>query len=155
MSQEPKNQNTQTIAVLADCQNVGVIKHAEAILRFVQQQGETALLWAYHDWQTVKDTKQKHFQTLGWQCLNVCSKQKDALDKSLIRDFQRLLQSWIPDIVVLISGDRDFAPLVDEIIRLGKQVIIIGRQNYISHRLINLAPQKVYFLEDLELLNKG
>jgi uncharacterized LabA/DUF88 family protein len=155
MSENLKKQSAQTIAIFADCQNVGLIKYSEAILHFVQQLGEAAFLWAYHDWKKVRDTKQKRLQEQGWQCLNVISDAKNAVDKRLICDCQRLFQSWIPDIVVLISCDQDFVPLVDEVIRQGKQVIIIGRQNHVSHRLMKRAPNNVYFVENLNNVFKA
>jgi uncharacterized protein (TIGR00288 family) len=149
MSKKTKKRVSRTIAVVADGQNVSVMKHSEVILRFVQQFGEVPILWAYHDWKKVKESKQKRFQALGWQCLSVITRAKNDLDKCLIDDCQRLFQHWLPDIVVLISGDRDFVPLVKEVLGQGKQVIVIGRQNHVSHRLQVLVPKNVYFVEDL------
>ena len=54
MSKKTKKRVARTIAVVADGQNVSVMKHSEAILRFVQQFGEVPILWAYHDWKKVK-----------------------------------------------------------------------------------------------------
>jgi uncharacterized LabA/DUF88 family protein len=149
MSKRKKKPVPRTVAVVADCQNVGVVKHGEAILRFVQQLGEAPILWAYQDWSRVKESRQKRFQALGWQCLSVVTKAKNDLDNRLIGDCQRLFQHWLPDIVVLVACDQDFAPLVEKILRRGKQVVVIGRQNHVSQRLRVLVPKSIYFVEHL------
>lgn len=149
MSRKTKKQTLRTIAVFADCQNVGVIKYDRAILRFLKQWGEAPILWAYHDWKKVANAKQRKFQTSGWQCLNITAEAKNDLDNHLMTDCRRLFRYWLPDIAVLISCDRDFVPLVQEILAQGSQVMIIGRQNHVSRQLKSLVPQHIYFVENL------
>lgn len=148
MSRKNEKCASRTVAVVADCQNVNVLKYGEAILHFVQSLGNAPILWAYQDCKKVKESKQKQLQALGWQCLSIISNAKNDLDNCLISDCRRLFQHWLPDIVVLISGDKDFVPLVKEILQTGKQVIVIGRQNNVSHRLQSLVPE-IYFVEHL------
>jgi uncharacterized LabA/DUF88 family protein len=56
--------------------------------------------------------------------------------------------SWSPDIIILVSGDGDFAPLVGELQLHGKQVIVFGRRGGTSPKLIWLADE-FYFAQEL------
>jgi uncharacterized LabA/DUF88 family protein len=46
---------------------------------------------------------------------------------------------------VLITGDRDFTPLVQSLRKRGKQVIGVGIQHTVSQSLINLCDQYVFY----------
>ncbi len=42
-----------------------------------------------------------------------------------------------PEIIILVSGDRDFAPLISLMLQIGKTVIVFAQRYSESKKLIN------------------
>jgi hypothetical protein len=148
-----KKNNQLTVAVFADGQNVCLKKYGSIILDFVNSLGDIPFLWAYHHWRTIPQEIEHRLQLQGWQCVDVAVKTKNELDNRLISDFNRLSHHWMPDILVLVTGDKDFSSLVKSCQASGRRVIIIGRQNNVSKRLQKLNPKDVFFVENLRSAN--
>jgi hypothetical protein len=86
--------------VVADCENVGNIrKYRHVVTRFVQQLGSKTWMQAYHHWRSVSSRKQKQFQAMGWMCVDVASRDRNALDELLIQDCQHLVNCLLPQTV--------------------------------------------------------
>lgn len=98
-----------------------------------------------------KDHKQKRFLekmiSYGYQVKakevkmikvapNIYEKKGD-LDAELIIDALKNLDNF--DTCILMSGDSDFAPLVDELKERGKWVIVMSTKHHISRELIERA----------------
>lgn len=62
---------------------------------------------------------------------------KGDLDAELIIDALKNLDNF--DTCILMSGDSDFAPLLDELKRQGKWVIVMSTKHHISRELIERA----------------
>jgi len=62
---------------------------------------------------------------------------KGDLDAELIIDALKNIDNF--DTCILMSGDSDFAPLVDELKARGKWVIVISSKHHISRELIERA----------------
>jgi hypothetical protein len=140
--------------VVADCENVGNFrKYRHVVTRFVQQLSSKTWMQAYHHWRNVSGRKQKQFQALGWMCVDVASRAHNALDELLIQDCQHLVNCLLPQTVVLIAGDQDFAPLVRDLQRREIRVVVIGRRGQIHHKLRTLVPHDTYAIEDLAHLD--
>ncbi|MEM1256528.1 MAG: NYN domain-containing protein [Cyanobacteria bacterium P01_H01_bin.21] len=137
------------MAIFADGQNVDLSKYSQAIIHFAEQLGDVSILWAYHYWRKVKESAQQKLHTDGWQCLDIAGTIKNRIDDLLIKDYQQLCRSWQPDIIVLISGDKDFEYLVKAHLAQGRRVVVIGRRDHVSKRLKRWIPNDVYFVEDL------
>lgn len=151
MSKKQNRQGSQTVAVFADCQNVGsLFNHRQAVLAFVEQLSPVPLLWAYDYWRKMKPRRELQLQSDGWQTLDVPTQTKNALDEQLIRDCRRLGGQPFIKVVVLISGDKDFVPLAKWLTSQNKRVIIIGRRNHVNHQLRALASDDSYAIEDLQ-----
>lgn len=76
------------------------------------------------------------------------AKTKNALDQCLTFDCVKTLGSDVPpDVVILVSGDRDYIPLVRCLRNQGKDVIILARKGSSSSRLLGLATQS-YWISD-------
>lgn len=151
MSKKRNRQGSQAVVVFADCQNVGsLFDHRQAVLAFVEQFGSVPLLWAYDYWRKMKPRRELQLQADGWQTIDVPTQTKNALDEQLIRDCGRIGGQPFVEVVVLISGDKDFVPLVKWLISQNKQVIIIGRRNHVNQKLRILAPNATYMIEDLQ-----
>lgn len=150
MSKKQNRQGLQTVAVFADCQNVGsLFDHRQAVLAFTEQFGSVPLLWAYDYWRKMKPRRELQLHKDGWQTIDVPTQTKNALDKQLIRDCRRLGGQPFLKVVVLISGDKDFAPLAKWLIDQNKRVIVIGRRNHVSQKLRTLVPDDTYEIEGL------
>lgn len=149
MSKRSKEaKKTLTVAVFADGQNINLVKHGAQIIQFAQQKlGQVPFLWAYHSWRQFKQPVQKQLQVDGWQCVDVALSTKNELDNCLISDCRKYCHHLLADVFVLVSGDKDFAGLVTDLIAIGKQVIVIGRRNHVSLRLQELT--MVYYVEEL------
>ena len=148
MSQPPLSSPCK-VAIFADGQNVNLFKYSQAIIDFAEQLGEVPILWAYDYWRRFKESVQQKLHTDGWQCLDIAGSIKNRLDDLLIKDCQQLCRSWQPDVIVLISGDKDFECLVKTHLAQGRRVVVIGRRDHVSKRLKRWIPNDVYFVEDL------
>lgn len=150
MSKKRNTQGSQTVAVFADCQNVGsLFNHRQAVLTFVEQFGAVPLLWAYDYWRKMKPRRELQLQADGWQTIDVPTQTKNALDEQLIRDCRRIGGQPFVEVVVLIAGDKDFVPLAKWLLSQKKRIIIIGRRNHVNSKLRALAPDDTYEIEDL------
>lgn len=143
-----------SVAVLVDGQNVNVLKYNRDVLNFVANLGEPSLLWFFHHWSDVRPSKVKKVETDGWEIINVREKGKNALDYQAIKAFREHCEaSVMPDILVLITCDKDFLPLVKDHLQAGREVFVIGRRNAISHRLLSWVGSNFYWVEELHLLH--
>lgn len=138
-----------TVAIFADGQNIDLSKYSQAIIHFAEQLGDVSILWAYNYWRKVKESAQQKLHADGWQCLDIAAIIKNRLDDLLIKDCRQLCRSWQPDVIVLISGDKDFECLVKTHLAQGRRVVVIGRRDHVSKRLQRWIPNDVYFVEDL------
>lgn len=155
MSKKQNRHGSQAVAVFADCQNVGsLFNHRQSVLAFIEQFGPVPLLWAYDYWRKMKPRREIQLQSDGWQTIDVPTQTKNALDEQLIRDCRRLGEQPFVKVVVLISGDKDFASLAKWLISQNKRVIIIGRRRHVSRKLKTLVPNDVYEIEDLQRVLK-
>lgn len=142
-----------SVAVFADGQNVCLKKYGSVILEFVNSLGDVPFLYAYHNWRTISEKIEHRLQLQGWQCIDVAVKEKNELDNRLMSDFNRLSGHWMPDVLVLVTGDKDFLPLIKSCQKSGRRVIVIGRYNNVSQRLRKLNPEGVFFVEDLQSIS--
>lgn len=151
MAKKRNKQESQAVAVFADCQNVGsLFKYRQAVLTFIGQFDTDPLLWAYNYWRSMNPLLEQQLQADEWQPIDVPLQTKNALDEQLIRDCRRLCRQPFIKVVVLITGDKDFAPLVKSLISQNKKVIIIGRRDHVSQKLSALVPHDTYAIEDLQ-----
>lgn len=139
-----------TVAVLADGQNVNVIKYSKEVLKVANTLGDLIFLKLYHHWDRIKLTKIHRVKTDGWEAVPVLGRHKNALDDQAIQECQDYFHdSNMPDILILITGDKDFAGLVESFLAASRRVIIIGRRNSVSHRLKRLVKQDCLWVEEL------
>ncbi|MBD1875338.1 NYN domain-containing protein [Nodosilinea sp. FACHB-131] len=143
-----------TVAVFADGQNVCLKKYGSTIIDFVNSLGDIPFLYAYHHWRAIPKETEHKLQLQGWQCVDVAVKTRNELDNRLMSDFARLSIHWMPDILVLVTGDKDFSPLIRACQMSERRVIVIGRHNNVSQRLQKLNPKDIFFVEDLQKFSK-
>ena len=139
--------------VVADYQNVGsLFKYRHSVEAFVRQFGPKVLRQAYHYWRNFPALKEHQLLMEGWSCIDVPTQTSQALDEQLIRDCRNWREVLPIKTVVLMAGDKDFAPLVQEFQHQEVKVIVIGRRGSIHKKLRALVPHDCYAIEDLPRL---
>jgi len=145
MSQKSINSRTSHVAIFWDWQNVKATeKQIRCLMMFAYDKGHVVLEQAYADWGQ-ENKKLADLLADLFDCINVPSSKlkKNRADFKLIGHCrQRVLRN--PDIstVILLSGDGDFAGLVDELKDNGKKVIIVAHSDKrTNQKLIKLADE--------------
>lgn len=113
--------------------------------------GRIVLRRSYGDWRQgqklLKDLATAGFTTQSTVRLNSFS--KNLADMQIVVDtMDTLIDGHQYNTYVLISGDRDFTPLVQSLRKRGKQVIGVGIKHTASASLVRLCDHYLYY-EDL------
>ena len=153
------------IAIFTDFPNIeiGIIKntyndHFEYAIveRFAQCFGEIILSKIYADWSKNKVAYNKLSKT-NVQLVNVKhiqhdNKLKDLVDTKMATDIGiTLLKFPKIDLIILVSGDADFLPVIKTIREYKRQVFIVSEENSLSCYLISNA-DTIYYYQDIEEL---
>ena len=147
---ENTQKNSLKVSVFADGENCNLLKYSQDIIHFIITQFATnPILLAYHYWSEIDSSKQEKMQEEGWLCIDIGKQCKNCLDNLLIKNCLKFCKDQMPeiDVIILITCDHDYAPLIKDLQQLDKQVIVIGRQNNINKKLEELAT--CYYLEEL------
>jgi hypothetical protein len=122
---------TRDIAVFWDFQNIGFRRgssFAKDILDFLANRGRVVAAYAYSDWKTSSTEAASVLFRNRYELLHIPNPSKNSADVLMTAHAMAHLTS-APSIAeyVLISKDYDFRPLVANLQRLGKQVVLICR----------------------------
>ena len=143
----PKNQKP-SVSLYWDCQNVHINPYLAQYLKiFAESRGELVALKAYANWLQENRVFAEGLQELKYDCIHVSITKKNSLDEKLINDGKKQLDRAPSSLLILVTNDGDFAPLVRQYKAKGIPVIIFGSRN-ISQKLQKLADQ-VYFVDQL------
>jgi uncharacterized protein (TIGR00288 family) len=148
-------------AIFLDLDNV-TIGSAEAYIRFdvnlivdhvrEMTQGRVVLRRAYADWRQ-KEKLIKELAAAGFELqstVRLGMADKNLADMQITVDaMETLVDGHQLSTYVLVTGDRDFMPLVHCLRKRGKQVIGIGLKPSSSRNLVTLCDHYVYY-EDLK-----
>jgi len=153
MSQKSINSAISHVAIFWDWQNVKATEEQiRCLMMFAYDKGHVVLKKAYADW---GHENQKLADLLCdlFDCINIPSSKdkKNRADYKLIEDCrQRVLNN--PDIstVILLSGDKDFKGLVNELKAKGKQVIVIARRDKPINPKFKESASEFYWLSQIE-----
>lgn len=145
------------VAIFLDLDNI-VIGAIEANLTFDinlildeirnKTNGRVVLRRAYGDWRQ-REHMTKELAAAGFELqstVRLNSMSKNLADMQMVVDSMGTLidgQSFAT--YVLITGDRDFVPLVQALRKRGKQVIGMGVRHTSSNSLVNLCDDYVYY----------
>lgn len=154
------NTNTNDVAVFLDLDNL-VIGAKQANLNFDinlildqikrMTHGRIVLRRSYGDWrqnqQLMKDLAVAGFATQSTIRINNFS--KNLADMQIVVDtMDTLIDGHQYSTYVLITGDRDFTPLVQSLRKRGKHVIGLGIRHTASKSFVSLCDEYVYY-EDI------
>ena len=133
---------SERVAMLWDGQNVHLKqKEAELLVDFAKSKGRLECQKFYYNSQHKNQVDNKNrLQKLGFEGIDVPDRDKNSADKQLVFDCSKLFANKpSPEIIILVSGDRDFAGLIAILIALGKTVIVFARRKSARKQLINLV----------------
>jgi uncharacterized protein (TIGR00288 family) len=123
----------------------------QRIVRFVRDEGRLVLARAYADWRNPGVRQhQRDLYVQGIETVNVFGRRhgaevKNAVDVALAVDAVRSLYERQFDTFVLISGDRDFLPLLRVVRENGHRIIGVSVRESASRDLPNLCDRFVYY----------
>ncbi|WP_198016558.1 NYN domain-containing protein [Coleofasciculus chthonoplastes] len=137
-----------------DLQNVSIQKSAHLLLSFAQTQGHLLAQNVYYNSQCQNQAQaKKPLSRLGFDCRDVPCPLKDSADHQLIAHCLKDIHSdRSPDIIILVSGDGDFCPLVRNLQSLDKKVIIFAQLGNVKQKLKDLVQDDFYFVDQLPKL---
>ena len=148
---------TNNIALFLDLDNI-VIGAVEAKLTFdpsliltkIEQSGKGRIVLrrAYGDWRQ-HQTLPRQLATAGFELQSVVrinNSDKNSADMQLVAEaVETLIDNFNFHTYVLVTGDRDFVPLVQVLRRRSKYVIGIGIRHTTSSSFANLCDEYIYY----------
>jgi hypothetical protein len=145
------------VAIFLDLDNVvigatevGLAFDINLVLEHVRTMtgGRLVLRRAYGDWRQ-RSNLTKELASAGFELqstVRLSSNSKNLADMQLVVDtMSTLVDGQDFGTYVLITGDRDFAPVVQALRKRGKQVIGLGVRHASSQSLVRLCDQYVYY----------
>ncbi len=142
-------------AFYGDFENVGVSSEQVLILpQRLSKKGNLLICNAYKSWKKEDDLLAKNLKQVNFKMMHAPSV-KNAVDDLIIEDCKKdILSDRRIREVFLMTGDKDFLPLVKDSHRFGVKVNLIYRSANASQKLIN-AVDEAYdideFLSDSDL----
>jgi len=154
---QQKNQS-QRVAILWDGQNVHLEqKEAELLVAFAKSKGRLDCQKFYYNSQYENQVNDKNrLEKLDFKGIDVPDG-KNSADKQFVFDcIKRVAIKPSPEIIILVSGDRDFAGLIAVLMALGKTVIVFARRESASKKLIKLVGEdNFHYVDELSSLCAG
>ncbi|PRP97533.1 NYN domain protein [Enhygromyxa salina] len=123
----------------------------QRIVRFVRDEGRLVLARAYADWRSASVRQhQRDLYVQGIETIHVLGRRhgneiKNSVDVALAVDAVRSLYEREYDTFVLVSGDRDFLPLLRVVREHGHRIIGVSVRESASRDLPNLCDRFVYY----------
>lgn len=122
---------------------------------YVKTMGNLRVSRVYGDWQRYKIAS-KYLSRYNVKLVDVRhiifsdNRSKDLVDTKMAMDIGTMLLEC-PDIqlIVIVSGDADFIPVIKTIKEYNIKVYVIAEQNSLSHHLFDHA-DKIIFYQDVE-----
>jgi hypothetical protein len=144
------SQQQSLVSIYWDYQNIPKEKQANKLLLFADSLGLVVTRKVYDNWQQKNKVYQKStFVNLGFDCVNVSQKIKNAADFSLFFDCSgEAAISLYPHTFIIVSGDGYGEILIPKLRDKGKKVIILALQDKENKNLERLA-NEFYFLDEL------
>ena len=149
----------ERVALLIDAENISLksntfLKCIKEILELSDYFGELVVSEAYGDWNIPKISSHKgKLEELKIECIQVDNVGKNAADGRILMRAGELLSSdtssIYPAVLIMVSGDGDFASACAEIHKRIRKLIVIGGKNATHQDLTDLC-DKFYYLQNLQ-----
>ncbi|MBE9006548.1 NYN domain-containing protein [Fortiea sp. LEGE XX443] len=156
-----KSQPKNSVAIFCDIQNVHLTKDtAKLLLDFAKFHGRVDCKKLYYNSHFLSQVCIKNkLKTLDVESVDVPDYSENSADNRLMADCVKLFDpqcSSIPKIIILVSGDRDYAGLIAVLQAMGKRVIVFAQRGSASQKLIELVRKNnFYFVDELPELMKN
>ena len=149
MKHHTETQLQNTIAVFIDFENIyysslnnyGEEPDLMIIRNLCEKKGGIASIQAFGDWVRFNE-KINSLQTTGIQPVftPLSRAEKSSADTFIcVYAMKLFMQNQNINTLILVSGDRDFIPLLNELRSLGKNTYLMGVPGSISRDLVNVA----------------
>lgn len=154
------SQQKNSIAIFCDIQNVCSIKDkdtARFLLEYAKSKGRINYKKLYYNSQYPSQVIAKNnLEALGIDCVDVPDSSANSADNRLMADCVKLFapkRSPIPDIIILVLGDWDYAGLISILQAMGKKVIVFAQRGSASPKLNKLVgDDNFHFVDELPQL---
>ncbi|WP_017651557.1 NYN domain-containing protein [Fortiea contorta] len=157
MANANQNQNAQTsqkqpkVGIYCDFQNVYLNQElAMNLLAFANARGSLISRRVYYNslYENQASAKE-NLRSIGFKCEDVTCSLKNSADNQLKSDLiDDVCNHQSSDIVILVSGDGDFANIVQILQSNGKNVIIFAKRGNVKQKLKERA-NEFYFVDEL------
>jgi NYN domain len=157
--QKKHSQALVHVHIYLDLQNVHLTqKQGELLVAFAKSKGRLDCFKVYYNSQKKNQLLAKNnLENLGSQGVDVRSKDKNSVDKALTFDWIKgVTIKPSPEIIILVSGDRDFAPLISLMLAVGKTIIVFAQCDSASKKLIKLVgDDNFHYVDEMPSLFAG
>jgi uncharacterized protein (TIGR00288 family) len=149
------------IAIFWDYENVKVIAQglkvplAEAIMEFAQSVGHPRIKKVYANWSNISTAISQALYSIGFDPIHVSMGKANSVDVKLAVDCLDIAFTF-PNIThfLIVTGDKDFIPVVNWLKAQRKKTIIIGKSDLVSEHLIESADDFISLEELAEMEEK-
>ncbi|MGK7910977.1 MAG: NYN domain-containing protein [Synechococcus sp.] len=117
---------------------------AEALVGYASGVGAVRTKMIYSNWRREHEKTSRFFYSLGFEPIHVDMGKTNSVDLKLAVDSLSIAYQN-PDIetFILVTGDKDFVPLVNGLRDAGKTVVLVGRASTTSSHLVSSADEFV------------
>lgn len=151
----PINEKRDQIAIFWDYENVKVITEginvplAEALLQYSKSIGHPYIKRVYGDWAKTNKAITQALYSLGFETIQVSMGKINSVDVKIAVDCldTAIIHSLI-NYFIIITGDKDFIPVVNWLKAHQKEVIIISKPENVSEHLL-MSADKFISLEEM------
>jgi hypothetical protein len=151
MLKTQQKQQKLLVSIYWDLQNVFLNQEqVNLLVNFIKAKGHIFEKKVYYNSLCENQAAEnKKLQNLGFICIDVPCVLKDSADNQIKSDLiDDINKHQSPDIVILVSGDGDFANSVSVLRKLGKKVVVMARKGNLKKQLKELADETL-FVDDL------
>lgn len=154
------DERTPSIAVFIDAENLltelwktGIRLRMKPIIDRIREEGRIASIRAYGDWSRqplIGFVQEFRTNVIEMVELSTSAEGKNTADIQLALDaLEMAMQPASPSVFVIVSGDRDFVPLVQKLKRYGKLVMGVGHCETSTSKLLADACDVFIFADEI------
>lgn len=141
---------SSTVALFVDYENVPDVQLAENWINFAQSKGNLVVQNAYtRQWKN-SPSDGSLLKRLGFRLISAIFNIKNSVDCKCMYDCLGMVESKSsPDIFIIVTGDGDYAHLLNILKSHRKQTIVFSRRGSGSKKLKRIA-HEFYFVDEVD-----
>lgn len=158
MTEKIQNENN-IVAIYWDYENVRIsdiedqanIPSAESIIEYAKTIGTLKYQRIYSNWGSGNRAVKMSLYSLGFDLSTVPMSKTNSCDLKIAADIANdVYNDKMLGTIILITGDKDFIPIINWLKKIDKEVILIGQPEITSDHLILSANEYVPFTSFIE-----